>query len=276
MTAPLNPTSTETTASSAPPGIATTPPPGEYRYPTDSGPEWARGRTASEVLGITTQAVEALSRFNQTPQAIQQPQYQQPAYQQEPVSQFRDDDFVDGRTFRQGLNVAAQQFAPYLQSSIDLASSTALGLAQSQHEDVFKRYGPEIHAELSKLPRAQWTLDNVKVVVDYIRGRHVNEIAEERARQMIANGESSFRSGGASGLPGSQTIQSNPLESEELPAEYRALLRKQGITRDTVREFCRSNGMTEDQWYKMAAKTGDAIISEGARGGPVIERQAGR
>ena len=66
------------------------------------------------------------------------------------------------------------------------------------------------------------------------------------------------------------------LESEELPADYRNLLKKQGITRDTVREFCRSNGMTEDQWIAMAKNTGDAIITEGARGGPVIERQAGR
>jgi hypothetical protein len=268
VTVPLDPTPTPTTASSAPPGTPATPPPAEYRYPTDSGPEWARGRTASEVLGITTQAVDALSRFNQAPQAIQQqPQYQQQA--QEPI---RDEDFVDGRTFRSGLNAAAQSFAPYLQQSVDLAASNSRAFAESQFQSEFKKYGPEIEAELAKLPRAAWTLDNIKTVVHFVRGKHVDEIVEERARQMIASGESSFRSGGASGPPGSQTIQSNPLESEELPAEYRALLRKQNITRETVREFCRSNNMTEAQWVAMAKNTGDAIISEGERGSPMIER----
>ena len=184
-----------------------------------------------------------------------------------------DDAFVDGRTLRATMAQAGQSLAPWLQQTVELAASTAYGLAEREYDKEFKRYGPEIQGELAKLPKAGWTLDNIRTIVKYVRGNHLDELADERARQLVAGGESSFRAQGGSGLPPSS---SGPvglsLESEALPAEYRAILAKTGMTMDTVKEFCRGYGMTLDQWFAQAQKWGTAVITETPRGALQIER----
>lgn len=276
MTAPAtSPTaSTETVGSSAPPGGGTASAPSQdFRFQAGPNvPEWAVGKTPHDILNLSVQAVDALARFNQAPQALREPAPSAQASQGLALP-LEDDAYVDGRTFKQILTQLAGGVGPQLQSSIDLAASTARGLAQQKYDREFKRYGPEIEAELARLPRAYWTLDNIEAVVKFVRGNHVDEIAEERARTLVAAGESSFRSQGGTGLPGIQAPQSGPsLESEELPADYRALLQKAGVTRDTVREFCRVNNMTETQWFEQAKKWGSALVTEKPDGSLNIER----
>lgn len=144
-----------------------------------------------------------------------------------------------GQTLQQNLQAQAQQNA-----------STIRALAQSQYAGDFQRWGPEINGHLAQIPMERLTLDNIEKVVKFVRGNHVDEIAQEKARQLLATGALGERSTGANGVP----VGTNGLEMQKLPGEYKALMEKHGLTESQVRDFCHKNGMSLEQWVGQIAE----------------------
>lgn len=61
------------------------------------------------------------------------------------------------------------------------ASEASLDRAERRHADIFKAYGGEVQAELSKLPPAdRITSKGIDAAVAVVRGRHLDEIIEAR------------------------------------------------------------------------------------------------
>lgn len=209
----------------------------------DDPREWARGKTAAEVLNIAGQSVQALYQVATMPtQAPQRPQSS--------GFDLADDEIIDGRRLKQLIGAMPQpQADPGMQ---DAMAQMALATVRRDHAEVFGRYGPEIMGHLAQLPRALWTVDNVARVVKMVRAEHVDEIAAEKAQALASQTGFAVRTNGsAPGYPG--TNPSAPsLESEELPADYRDRLKKAGVTEATAREFCRVSGISFADWLKSA------------------------
>lgn len=216
------------------------------------GPEWARGKTYAEVLNLGNQAVNALYQVASMPQ----PTYQPPAPRGEEI---RDDDIVDGRALKQFAQQYAQpQVDPNTQSQM---AQLALSHVRANNGKVFEKYGPEIMGEVAKLPVGLRSVDNLETIVSLVRGRHVDELAEELARTKFANtaGLSARSNGSAPGYPGAS---GSLLESDELPTMYRERLKKAGLTDAAVRSFCVSSGQDYNQFIRDAKKLSTLIGEE--------------
>jgi len=242
-------------SSSTPP---TTPPaaPTEWRVPDTDPRVWARGKTYSELLNITEQLAVAAQSLAASPQPSAQPTYQGPQ-----IAPLADDELIDGRRMREILSaVVANQPRNDGTSSAALAQM-AYAHARQSDPDTFRAYGPEIDMNIGQLPVEMRTLDNIARIVKLVRAEHIEEIADRRARDMAAGQGLAVRtSGAAPGYPGGAR-GAHLTESDELPAPYRDLLAKKGVTEAQVRDFCRANGMTTEQWFKQA-KNHTTIIGE--------------
>ena len=233
---------------SAPATESTSPPPTPvWRVPDNDPRVWARGMTAEEVLNAGSQMYDGLSTLAQQPQY--QPQYQQPAPQRQLPG---DDDVVDGRTFNglvQGLAPIAQQ----AQTTMEQVAAMTIQMARQTHGDVFGKYGHEMNTEIAKLPTAMRTVDNLNMIAQLVRGRHVEDLANDRAKQIAAGMNLSLR-GDSSGAP-TPTTDGLSLESDTLPPEFRDRLKNAGVTMPQVRDFCRKNNMTVADWFKSAGRS---------------------
>lgn len=186
-------------------------------------------------------------RFNQQGQVPQAPAPQpQPSYQ--PVD---DNDFVTGGVVKQYVDQVARQVSPALQQSLAQQAAMAHYIARKEHTTAFDKYGPEIEAELSRLPAEARTLDNIKVVVDLVRGRHVDDLVEERARELAATMGQTLRSNGG-------TLTAGPvspsLQNPTVPDEWRRKALAVGLDDAAVADFCRANYMTTQQFYDQFSK----------------------
>jgi len=149
-----------------------------------------------------------------------------------------------------------QQYSAPVQQAQEMAASGVYGVARQTHSKDFAKYGPEIQQELAKIPRQLWTLDNIDTVVTLVAGRHREDYARERAQEIIAQMEPTIRptGGGSEPVPTSQQ-KSHTLESDAIPADWKARAKAQGITEATVREFCSTNDMTPEQFFEMFEKS---------------------
>lgn len=230
-------------------------------------PEWARGKTADEVLMLTKQLVEAGLGQPPVPQSVgpPQPMYNTPAAPA-PQATVADDDYLTGKDVRhliqQAVEQAARQIAPQMQTSTDLASSAALGVVRTIHKKDFDRYGPEIAAKLQTVPRHLWTLDNLETVVKLVRSDHIPELAREEAQQLVSQMEPTIRSSGGGSTPVPQTTIGQSLDSEKISPEWKARAQKAGITEETVKEFCAGGEMTVEEFYKQFDTPRTMIVSE--------------
>ena len=199
---------------------------------------WARGKTYEEVLGIGDQMVGALQQV-----ALQQQNYQ-PAPVPVPsgLDNLRDDDIVDVKTMRAYAQTVQAQ-APRQDNAKQLAEM-AVGMVQQEPKfgPIFQDYGPEVWRELASLPHAMWTLDNIRMVANLVLARHVDEVADKRARVKMEN---------MSGLP----IRGNgpgltTVESDGLPTNWQEILRQKDLTLQQVESFCVSNNYTVKKWFE--------------------------
>ncbi len=234
-----------------------------YRYPANENvPEWARGKTAAEVLSV---AQGALNAFGRPAAGTAMPASAAP---QAPVStQGIDDDAI--LTGRDAKRLFEQFVSPSLANNVENTAANSLAVARSTHAKDFERYGPEITQELAKVPKQYWTLDNVETVVTLIRGRHRDEYARELASQLAANMEPTIRpTGGGSGPVTTQPSAQNPFEGEHVPAEWRIRAKNAGINERTIQEFCQANDMSpEDFWKQFERSPMQPIVAEvSARG----------
>lgn len=260
-----NPTPAPTSPSPAAPGTAPSAPSAEYRYPDDpSVPVYARGKTASELLGITTQTMHTLEQFvtkGQPPAQPAQPAYQPPATQ----PGIPDGDYMTGADFnRLAPQIAQQYFQPQLRQTWESVAQTNLELVKRDpgFAPIFQKYGPEVWNKLANVDKSLWNVDNLKTVVNLVKADHVDELASEIASQRISEMQPTFRSTGAAPAPVSSNQPDFSLKSEKLPEDYRKRVAETGLTEAAFREFLRANDMTEEQWFAGFAKT---AITEGGR-----------
>lgn len=243
---------------SPPPDSGSTPQSTEpWRAPSDHPEPWARGKTAEEILGIGTQAIAALRQLaNQpTPQPVTQAPAA-PAPFNQPLQS--DDDIVTAGQLR-GIMGAVMPQLQQIQTQTTQLAQYALNNIRSAYPKEFARWEPEIMSQILPLPREQWTLDNLRMAVDLVRGRHIEDLATDRARELAANQGLTLRTDGNPYSSGPQD-KSLSLESEKLPSDFRDRLAKQGISEATVREFCAKTGMSLEQWFKNAEKLGSAVM----------------
>jgi hypothetical protein len=168
------------------PGVAPTAV--EYRYPVDAKyPQWLHGKTPDEAAaiasGLYNQALSPQQQQQTVPQ--QQPQHYQPYQQQAQQQQYAAPDqdawLTDpGAASMQQMNqMYESKLAPQLEATTSQLASIAVQNAQLQYPNDFNKWGPEIAQQLAQLPPASKTAENIKMVIDIVRGRHANEIQEE-------------------------------------------------------------------------------------------------
>lgn len=248
--------------SSAPSGSPTPPvsaPPAEFRF-GDDAPAWAKGRSASEILGLVEQQNKVLEGFaRNAPQPQPQPTYQPPAPAYQPPGA---EDYVNGAQMAQYADQFRQQFTPDLQHVINSNADMALDAVRREFPAYFAKYGPEITANLAQVgDKRAWTLDNLRKVVKFSVVDHVEDLARERAAQIAAEMEPTFRSTGAGGHPINRSTTETTLQSDQLPSEWKERAAGAGLTEAALDEFCRANDMSRADWFKLFGKT---VITEGS------------
>lgn len=268
-------------ASNNPASPPTTVPPGssngnspapapEFRYGDGPDvPEWARGKTAAEVLGIANNATGALQTFIRTGQPPQTPQppaaYQPPAWETQPRNP------QNGQWTPQGIDpdqpltwAQVQQLAPQLvqqsmqpqmQAIAQNTASLAYDTVVREESKAFTKYGPEINALLARIPRETWTIDTVRTAVRIVKAEHIDDLARERAEQIVHDQFPTLRSnGGAPGNPTAPRTTPGSIYDESIPQDYRDVFTKAGVTQEIAQSFCEANGMSMQQYVDMLKK----------------------
>ena len=214
----------------------------EFRFGAEA-PEWARGKTANEVLNLATSMADTLQRVQPPkPQAA-------PAPQAQPVQMpYTDEWLVQPEKATQ--RVVGDMMTPMvqgLQSMTQQFASTARMLAESKFGDEFRRYGPEIDTLMAEVPPENRTLENYAKVVTYVRGSHFEELAKEKAPSLLQGAV-----GERSGVGGVGGATASGVAFDKLPHGVGEIARQKGLTESMVRDFCKATGMKESDWMEMA------------------------
>ena len=205
------------------------------------------GRTPDEVAGISNQMYGAMVSGGQPPQQMTPQQPQQPTYQQNPgytappagsdpnAAATTWDDMNPQASVDARIAAAQQQFAPQIQQQAEAMGQMARALVAQSDSNAFERWGPEIDMELVRLQPNMKTEQNIRLIVDMVRGRHVGELqaeAEARVRSEYQTGD--IRPDGGGGVPtGAQGVLD--LDSVQAPL-YKELLARHRIDEATLRE----------------------------------------
>lgn len=230
------------------------PSPEVWRAPANSR---LAGKTAEEILGIADASLYALDRVQQ-----QAPPPPPPQQQNRFDFDFPDDEYMNGAQVKKIFAEFAQRPAPVDWTARQQAAGALLATVQLQRADDFRRWGSEINAELQKLDATHWTLDNLRILVDIVKSRHVDELAAEKAEQLRNETHPTIRSGSGGSGGGSHTQQTT-LETEGLPKDWVDKLKAQGIDEAKVREFCAETGQSVDQYYADVMRWGKGGVVHG-------------
>ena len=253
MTSPSNTTE-------VPGSIASSP---EWRAGTNY-PDWMRGKSADEVAQIAAAAMGVVEQGLRTPAPQQSGPVQSYQPQQYQTPQVDPEAYLDGRTGQAMLGSFAQQiqqtYNPAIQTSLDNSAQIAVGLIQQEHPKVFERYRVEVMAEIAKLPMHLRTLDNLRTVVNVVRANHVEDLAHERAKELLAQQEPTLRAGSSQSLP---SASADELAFDKLSDDYKKALRDRGLSWDSVKEFCQANGEDPKKWLADAVNMKGLIAERG-------------
>lgn len=225
-------------------------------------PEWARGKTAAELLGVTKALVGSFPRGGTTaPPPSGLPPVSSPA-----PKVLDPEGYVTGKDFTEAASAFQSQFRGDVDSAVEMAANANFGLTRNQYQKEFARYLPEIQAKLSTVPKRLWTLDNLETVVKIVRADHFDDYRAEWQTEVASKMDPTIRStGGGGSVPVTQQDKSLSLDSEKIPVEWKVRAQQKGISEATVQEFCRANEMSEIDFYKQFETPMNAIV--GDRGG---------
>lgn len=248
-----------------------------FRFTAGDGVEdWMIGKTAREVANVANQLRTQLQQSNQQiPQSQQQYQQAPPP----PATAPSTDDWMQ-RPEEAGRKLAdyirTQTFDPAAAQFGQSMGETARALTELKEPDAFRRWGPEIDLEIARYqpdPRSR-TPQSLKLLVDMVRARHVEELAEEKyqakLRDLTASG--SLRADAGAGAPAGSAAASLKLDFNTLPPMYAERLQRHRVTEGTLREFFGQPSMRAsftgnadaplqecvDAWLKKA-QTGDLL-----------------
>ena len=213
---------------------------------------WARGKTGSEVLGIAGQLEQSLQHVvtSGTPAPTNgQPPAPSPA--------FADEDVVRGADLnRLAPKLIDERVDSRLAQINEQMANLALDRVRTEHAEMFAKYGPEIYGHLARLNKQAggYTVDNLTMVVNIVRGQHVDEIVREKLHAQSTPHEPALRSTGAAPVSPAPLATDFSVQSAQLPPEFREKLAKAGITDATMQEFCRVNNMTVQDYFTMVTR----------------------
>ncbi len=246
---------------------ASSPSPDAWRA-GDDAPPWARGKTSEEVLGLATQMMGTLEKFNQggaigsappapagPPQAPPQPQYQAAAPAPAPQpTELAGDDYVTGgqvqawaaNQMRQVQQSNQAQFAGYAQSLAGIAKNQV----REKHSAIWAKYAPEIEGHIAGMTAEAQTVDNLELVVNFVRGKHTDELIEAALREQGAvNVEPTLRSTGGDTPAGDITPQELTMRDPRVPDHWRQRAESKDIDDAKIDEWCQLQGITKEQFY---------------------------
>lgn len=270
------PTPSAPPTSGTPAATPSTPNPLEQRLPTTGVPEFLAGKTVQDVATLAQQLYQqnqqlASRSYAQPAQPVAQPAPVAP--QPPPAELFLTD--PQRATQLQAEYMDKTQFQPRFQNLIAQNARQARSIVEIQRGQDFKKWGPEIDLELQKYGPETHTPENIAVVVDMVRARHVNEIvAEEIARQQREGIGNTARPSGTA-VPGLTPQGSGTIDMEKLPPNYAQALRRANVTQGVIDEFLVNNYIrtgrakslddARTKWTEQAMK-GDVITDEDATG----------
>jgi hypothetical protein len=165
---------------------------------------------------------------------------------------------------------AQQQLSPTFQGIHESMAAQSLQMLRTQdvNRKVFDKWGPEINALIAQVPPQARTLDNLQLLVDTVRGRHVDELVREGVTQLNTTPPTMRPNGfaGSSGAPPQDNGQT--LASETIPQAWKERALNAGITDQVIHEWCQVNNQTPQQFYDMLAKS--RVVTDSTR---VAERR---
>lgn len=251
--------------------------PTEWRYPANYAIEYLRGRTAEEGAQLSNALYQQLRQGQQPPQ----PRAVAPPTPQHLTQPTADDYALDpgGATNRAIDYARATQFDPWMQQTAATQAQLARNIVELREPDAFKRWGPEIDLTLQQLlpdPRGR-TPEALQIVVDVVRSRHVQELADDIVRTKMAAMPQTMRADGAAGAASSANVVGRiDFTNAGLPDEYRRKLAQYNVTPESLDEFlrdteCRTRGIplqqARDEWLTHA-KSGDILTEARVSIGP--------
>jgi hypothetical protein len=213
-----------------------------------------QGKTPAEVNVLARQLAEVAQR------AVQQP-YQPPANPHSITGNTvytppGPDDYVTGQHIQQAGQQFLAQAQGFANPAIEMAASTNLEMVKGQYGKEFAKYGPEIYGMLARVPKTDWSIDNLKRVVKLALVDHMDDLVNDRVAQIQTTQDPALRSSGANG----STAPSTQALDQGLTDAQKERLRRQGITEQVVADFAAKKGMTPAKWYETAGKH---LIGEG-------------
>jgi len=157
----------------------------------DPVPDWAKGRTADEILETANQLYAAIQ--SGTPA---QPTAPTPATPPPPSSSPVDPNLMYSnpheydRQLRESIRTEMRtELASAANSVTSPMASMAKEQAKTHRPKVWDRYGPEIETTMAQLgPNARADVSSWKRVINYVAGEHVDELADARAKEILARG----------------------------------------------------------------------------------------
>jgi hypothetical protein len=211
-----------------------------------------QGKTPAEVTVMARQLAELAQRNLTAPTPTYQQAQPQPTAFQPPAP----DDYVTGATLQTMGTQYLQQAQQYATPAFEMVASTNLEMVKGQYAKEFSKYGPEIYNMLARVPKTDWSIDNLKRLVKYSLVDHVNDLVNERVAEFQSSQDPALRSSGANG----STAPSTQALDQGLTDAQKERLRRQGITEQVVADFAAKKGMTPQRWYETAGKH---LIGEG-------------
>jgi len=246
-----------TADSPTPPDLETTPPPTapttppEYCLPDDPSLGALRGKSLQDLASYIATLEAAVGGNGHSAAAA-------PAPTPPPVAPAASPPSNGGYASVSDLQQLAQQQA-----------AVTLNLAQQQYGDDFRRYPEELTALLQRVPREQLTLDVIGNAVMVVRGKHRDEYAAEKVRAVESTPFGTIRSAGRNGLGSYAPAPPKPEQvAEQAFATWQQRAAAAHIGEAEVREFCRENDLTPDEFFKQFGRgiVTDAVADLGSNG----------
>lgn len=247
----------------------------EFQWSADA-PDSVKGKTPEQVAAENTQMVEALRTYAQQQAQVQAAQQQAAAQAnaqrqaQQSQQSLKDIGEMLYSEPEKALSLYAQQQQALLGQQVggaltplyEAQAAQARTLAQNSDRELWSKYGSEIDQIAATLPVTQRANPNMwNEIAGVVKGRHVEDIAQERAQRIAAEASSGVASGFTSG-PGKS---GNTLKDQLEATSYgRRLLKNHtpAAIRRNLEKIQEETGTSPEDYLKMVSKNETEIDEE--------------
>lgn len=217
-----------------------------------------QGKTAAEVAQMTTSLYQQNLALQQQPSPsspqIAPPPSQAAApdpnliYSDPAAYQAQYDAYVRGIT-QTAVQSQMQQYAPV----VSQAAETARELSKlGSLSDVWRRWEPEVEMQMQGIPSHLRTKALYDQAAQIVKANHLDELASERAQQLLAQGDTgTVRGSGSGSLPPAPAGDALDKAWDESHPYFDGM-KREGLTKADVRRFCTQMGQSVDDYVKSA------------------------